>query len=94
MYVDRGVYVEGFSISASVRQGCPLFPLLFAFTSDVLLRKLARHVPNALIRAYADGIAIVLRNYHADTSTLELIFYEYGIIYGLNSIIGNAFGYR
>jgi hypothetical protein len=89
-----GVYVEGFSISAGVRQGCPLSPLVFAFISDVLLRKLARHVPNALIRAYADDIAIVLRNYQADTSALEFIFYEYGCSFLCSMKMGNASGYR
>ena len=85
-----GVYVEGFSISAGVRQGCPLSPLLFAFTSDVLLRKLARHAPNALIRAYADDIAIVLKNYKADTSALELVFHEYGSIFCLKLNYGKC----
>ena len=60
-----------------------LSPLLFAFTSDVLLRKLARQVPSALIRAYADDIAIVLRKRQDNIGTLEHIFDEYGVISGL-----------
>ena len=78
-----GVYCDGFNITAGVRQGCPLSPLLFAFTSDVLLRKLARQVPTAVIRAYADDIAIVLRKCHNNIGVLEHIFYEYGVIAGL-----------
>ena len=78
-----GVYCDGFSITAGVRQGCPLSPLLFAFTSDVLLRKLDRQVPSASIRACADDIAIILRKCQDNISTLEQAFYEYGIISGL-----------
>ena len=51
----------GFSITAGVRQGCPLSPLIFAIGSDVLIRRVRRLVPEVLLRAYADDIALVLR---------------------------------
>ena len=49
----------------------------------MLLRNLDLQVPSALIRAYADDIAIVLRRCQDNIGTLEHIFYEYGVISGL-----------
>ena len=61
-YIAQGGKMDtGFSISAGVRQGCPLSPLLFSIVSDVLLRRITRLSPSSLIRAYADDIAIVER---------------------------------
>ena len=78
-----GVRNPGFEISAGVRQGCPLSPLLFAIISDVLLRRLSRTIPRALVRAYADDLAMVLRSSREHLSTLESTFFEYGIISGM-----------
>ena len=73
----------GFSISAGVRQGCPLSPLLFSIVSDVLLRRITRLSPSSLIRAYADDIAIVTKNAVLELDILETIFFEYGRLSGL-----------
>ena len=46
--------------SNGVRQGCPLSPVLVALLSDVLLQRLQREFPEAVIRAFADDTALVL----------------------------------
>ena len=51
---------DGFAMEAGIRQGCPLSPLLFAVVADLLLCRLQRLLPAAMIRAYADDIALVL----------------------------------
>ena len=52
-----------------VRQGCPISPLLFAASVDVLLRKLMGAVQNEL-RAFADEIGMVVEDYVRDGTIL------------------------
>ena len=72
-----GTTGEGFELTAGVRQGCPLSPLLFCIVTDVLLRRLAFCVPHAVLRAYADDLAMVLRRGCLELQILETLFTEY-----------------
>ena len=85
-----GAMGEGFSISAGVRQGCPLSPLIFALVSDVLIRRVRRHAPGILLRAYADDIALILRNGPAECTVLETLFAEYEFVSRLKLHCGKS----
>ena len=50
---------EGFDMFSGIRQGCPLSPLIFAIAMDILLRRASRLLPQHLIRAYADDLAML-----------------------------------
>ena len=78
-----GGHTVGFALNAGIRQGCPLSPLLFAVVADLLLRRLQRHFPSTLIRAYADDIALVLKNGIENLKRLEHMFQEYYLLSGL-----------
>ena len=57
----RGCSYEEFMMTSGVRQGCPLSPLLFAVTVDLLPGRLTRLFPDSLIRAVADDIGAVFQ---------------------------------
>jgi hypothetical protein len=80
---SAGVQTEGFALEAGIRQGCPLSPLLFAVTVDLLLRKLERLIPEAMRRAFADDMAMVTRAFWDNLPTLQATFREFGQISGL-----------
>ena len=80
----NGTRMNGFGLEAGIRQGCPLSPLLFAVLADLILRRLQRFFPTALIRAYADDIAMVLDSGVGNLKKLESVFREYGLLSGLH----------
>ena len=79
----NGSRYSGFNFFRGVRQGCPLFPLLFAIISTVLLRRLSRMMPEASLFAYADDLAIALPNILGRLKLLERTFDIYHSIFGL-----------
>ncbi len=88
--VVRGERMEGFPLTAGIRQGCPLSPLFFAVAADLLLRRLARLLPEATVRAYADDLAIVVKHGPSAAHVLEPLFSEYEKVSGLRLHIGKT----
>ena len=78
-----GARFGGFRMDSGIRQGCPLSPLLFAVADDILLRRIARALPRALVRAYADDLAVVLPDGVYAAQVLEPMFDEYARVSGL-----------
>ena len=67
--------IVGFTVHTGVKQGCPLSGLLFVIVCDSLLRALARMSgPRDVTRAYADDIAMVLRNIWAQAPDIASLF--------------------
>ena len=81
--VIKGTRCTGFRLTRGVRQGCPLSPLLFAVASDLLLFRLERLLPSALVRAYADDLVILVERALAQLPTLHRLFDDYARISGL-----------
>ncbi|CAK0878271.1 unnamed protein product, partial [Prorocentrum cordatum] len=54
-----GTRQQGFASTRGIRQGRPLAPLLFAVAPDILLRRIARQVPDRTLRARSDDTALV-----------------------------------
>ena len=79
----KGNIYVGFGMHCGVRQGCPISPLLFAASVDVLLRKLAGAVQNGTVRAFADDIGMVVEDYVRDGPILEELFTEFANMSGL-----------
>ena len=73
----------GFALSAGIRQGCPLSPLIFVLAADILLRRIGRALPGSTFRAYADDLALVTPDLEADLPALTRLFWEYERISGL-----------
>ena len=77
------VYIDGFDISAGIRPGCPLSPLLFVLVIDLVLRRIQRLLPTAVIKAFADDIALVVDNVGIALGVLQDIFRELELVAGL-----------
>jgi hypothetical protein len=69
-----GMLHQGFDITAGIKQGCPLSPLLFAAVIDFVLRRIAREVPGVTAYAFADDIALVCQDVHKALAELQGIF--------------------
>ncbi len=91
----NGVHTSGFHLTAGVRQGCLLSPIIFSIISDVLLRRVGRLCPEVLLRAYTDDIGLALPRGPASCVALSTIFSEYGLVSRLRlhfgkSVLGQA----
>ena len=82
---------EGFGLTRRVRQGCPLSPLLFAAASDMLIARIQRLLPGALVRAYADDIAIIIPKALDRLPILASIFEELEQISGLRLNVAKTY---
>ena len=71
-------------MSAGIRQGCPLSPLLFATAMDVLLRALHLSFPDAVVRAFADDTAMLSTCFNKDAPLIMHLFREFATISGLH----------
>ena len=80
----QGQMYDGFPMTAGVRQGCPLSPLLYAVVAEVLLDRIEHECPAALVRAYADDTAVVTTDFRRDGPVLQCIYSEFGCISGLH----------
>jgi len=75
-----------------VRQGCPISPLLFAASVDVLLRILDTRIPGGIFKAFADDIGAVLPVWDVDGRVAERIFEEFKEMSGLELNIEKTVG--
>ena len=80
----NGVQVDGFQMTAGVRQGCPLSPLLYAICAELLIERIRMEIPTALVRAYADDTAVLIQNLWTDTPVLARIFADFTNISNLH----------
>ena len=79
----QGVRYPGFRITRGIRQGCPLSPLLFAVATDLLLRRARRCIATMCSRAWADDLAMVLREGLRSLSRLQSFFLDFEAVSGL-----------
>ena len=71
-------------LTAGIRQGCPLSPLLFAMATDLMLRRLRRCFPSSCSRAWADDLAMVIPEAEPHLHALQNLFLDFGRVLGLH----------
>ena len=81
--VVHGQMCSRVPMTAGIRQGCPLSPLLFALASDGLLRVLAHRHNTATTRAFADDTAMVLQSWRRDAQRVFAVFNTFALVSGL-----------
>ena len=74
----KGKLYPGFAITAGIKQGCPLSPLLFTVATDILLRFLNHRRPAMGLRAFADDTAAVHPEIQQEAQKVMDIFKDYG----------------
>lgn len=93
----NGIPTGKISLARSVRQGCPLSPLLFILAFDVLSAMLQRAIDNGQIQGvifpktnthslhnmYADDTSVVMRAEARYVRELQLILQQFGDVSGL-----------
>ena len=77
MVQTSGFRGDGFPMTAGVRQGCPLSPLLYAVCADLLIERIRQKLPSAVVRAYADDTAVLVQNLWRDAPILANIFEDF-----------------
>lgn len=80
----------GFALTRGIRQGCPLSPLLFAMTTDLMLMRLQRKFPNATSRAWADDLAMVIPGAESQLRSLQNFILDFGRVAGLHLNMGKT----
>ena len=73
----NGAQIRGFTMTAGVRQGCPLSPLLYAICAELLIERIRMELPSAVVRAYADDTAVLVQNVWTDIPILARIFTDF-----------------
>jgi hypothetical protein len=75
----EGKTFKSLLVQSGVRQGCPLSPLLFVMVTDFFLRALEWTLgEKGTARAYADDIAVVVRDMWQDAPSIARLFQRYG----------------
>ena len=83
----KGRVFESLPAEAGVRQGCPLSPLLIVICVDLILKRLARLLPDCSVRAFADGSGLVMLDFFCSAPLLMHTFQEFSRISGLSLIM-------
>ena len=73
-------------MTSGVRQGCPLSPLLFVLTVDMLLRTLQENTPpdGTCIRAFADDVGMTLPDVSTHLSSVLQVYEQFASFSGLS----------